>query len=511
MNAGPMADEPYPGLRSFQRDESHIFFGRDSAVSELVDRLAPHHFLVVTGASGSGKSSLVRTGLLNALDLGLLAEAGADWRIVDFRPGSQPLSSLARTLAVMAGTVDAEHDAQRIEALLARGPLGLVEWCKDAGLSRGANVLVLADQFEEIFRFRHGSARDDSDALVELLLASAEQRQVPIYVVITMRADFIGECMLYDGLAQRINHDLYLTLRLTREQCREAIEQPAAVFGGRVEKALVNRLLNDMRSGADLLPSVQHVLARLWRAATARNGQDTPVLTLGDYDALGGLANALSLHADEIFAQLSERQQRLAAILFQSLSEDQGDRAVRRPSTLGEIAAIGSVPPAELVPVVDAFRAPGRNFLVPPVNVPLTPEMIIDISHESLLRQWRRLREWLDRQAKSVEVYRRLEATARLWQTGNAALWRMPDSRNRESLAGRGAAKRQVGVPLWRLLRVDHGVSRQERGRRKRPPASQTDTCRRLDAHHRGGNSWGGIFLPIQATSCRRLLSTCVT
>jgi hypothetical protein len=426
MNATPTTDEPYPGLRSFRHDESHIFFGRDSVVTELVDRLAPHRFLIVTGASASGKSSLVRTGLLNALDLGLLTEAGADWRWVDFRPGSQPLLNLAVALTWMAGTADTEYEAQRVEAMLARGPLGLVEWCRDAGLSRDTNVLVLVDQFEEIFRFVRGSTSDDVDALVAMLLASAEQREVPIYVVITMRADFLGECVRYDGLAEMINHGLYLTPRLTREQCREVIEQPVAVFGGRVEGTLVNRLLNDMWAGADQLPLVQHVLMRLWRTAVAHSGHDTPVLTLSDYEQLGGIANALSAHADEVLAQLTEQQQRLASILFQSLTANEGDRAVRRPTTLEEIAAIAGLPAAELMPVVDAFRAPHCNFLVPASNIPLDAYSFIDISHESLLRQWGRLRGWLDRQARSVETYRQLESTAKLWRNGTAALLTMP-------------------------------------------------------------------------------------
>src|SRR5437588_785652 len=95
--------EPYPGLRSFRRDETHIFFGREETISEMVDRLAAHHFLAVTGISGSGKSSLVRTGLIDALDRGLLVEAGSDWCVADFRPGSQPLTALTTALIKALG------------------------------------------------------------------------------------------------------------------------------------------------------------------------------------------------------------------------------------------------------------------------------------------------------------------------------------------------------------------------------------------------------------------------
>jgi ABC-type arginine transport system ATPase subunit len=118
--------EPYPGLRSFRRDETHIFFGRETTISDVVDRLALHHFLAVTGVSGSGKSSLVRTGLLDALDRGLLVEAGSDWCVADFRPGGQPLSRLMAALVKASGRTFSEAELGLIEAKLASGPLGLV-------------------------------------------------------------------------------------------------------------------------------------------------------------------------------------------------------------------------------------------------------------------------------------------------------------------------------------------------------------------------------------------------
>ena len=227
-------DEPYPGLRSFRRDETHIFFGREAVINVMVDRLAAHRFLAVTGTSGSGKSSLVRTGLLDAIDRGLLAAAGADWRVADFHPGRGPLAALADALIAAVGSSGAEHENLQVEAALARGPYGLVEWLNGTELSRKTNILLLVDQFEEIFRFRSGPSGDDIDAFVALLLASAKQAERPIYVVLTMRSDFLGECAQFSGLAEAINDGQFLTPRMTREQSQSAIEGPAAVFGGRV-------------------------------------------------------------------------------------------------------------------------------------------------------------------------------------------------------------------------------------------------------------------------------------
>ena len=441
-------DQPYPGLRSFRRDETHIFFGREATTYEMVRRLAVHHFLAVTGTSGSGKSSMVRTGLLDALDRGLLAEAGADWRVADFRPGRRPLAALAHALLEAIGADASDQENLRTEAVLARGPLGLLEWLRGANLSLQTNLLVLADQFEEIFRFHQGQARDDIDAFVALLLASAQQREKPIYVVITMRSDFLGDCSQFTGLAEAINDGQFLTPRLTRVQCQQAIEGPAAVFGGKVESALVTRLLNDMGTNADQLPLVQHMLMRLWGIAAARAGGAAPELKLADYEKLGGFGdaqawqsasstevageskqlNALSAHADEILSELTESQQHLATSLFRALTESQGaaGRDIRRPITLGEAAEICGVPLGDLVPVVEAFRAPGCNLLTPAVDVALGAETIIDISHESLIRQWGTLRKWVREEFLAAETYRHVETTAKLWQRGEAALLTMP-------------------------------------------------------------------------------------
>ena len=242
----------------------------------MVDRLALHHFLAVTGVSGSGKSSLVRTGLLDALDRGLLVEAGSDWCVADFRPGGQPLSRLTAALVKASGRTFSEAELGLIEAKLASGPLGLVAWLDEIDFPAPTNILLLVDQFEEIFRYRQGETGDDIDAFVALLLAQRQATQAAIYVVITMRSDFLGDCARFPDLAQTINDGQFLTPRLTREQCRQAIEGPAAVYGGRVEPALVTRMLNDMGGNSDQLPLMQHVLMLLWQRALERAGDKPP-------------------------------------------------------------------------------------------------------------------------------------------------------------------------------------------------------------------------------------------
>src|SRR5690348_4934273 len=238
---------PYPGLRPFRYDESDIFFGREAQTDQLLGRLARNHFLAVTGPSGCGKSSLIKAGMIPALSTGFMVEGGSRWRICELRPGDRPLGRLARALVSAtiwgADRTDSES-AAFIEATLRRGPLGLIELVGGAEALKGANLLVVVDQFEEIFRYRDRIAADEADAFVGLLLASIAQTDVPIYVVITMRSDYLGDCALFHGLPEAVSDAQYLAPRLARQDLELAIAGPARVFGGRVEPKLLNRLIN---------------------------------------------------------------------------------------------------------------------------------------------------------------------------------------------------------------------------------------------------------------------------
>ncbi len=453
MNIPPslLGNAPYPGLRPFRSDETGIFFGREAQVDALLEKLDHFRFLAVIGPSGCGKSSLVRAGMIPALETGLLARAGVRWQVATMRPGERPLRRLAEALFTPSAlSLEPEPEAVAfLHATLRRGPRGLVEVLRDTPLPEGTNLLLLVDQFEEIFRYRQQGDSDEADAFVALLLATAEQHDVPVYVVITMRSDFLGDCAVFHGLPEAINAGQFLTPRLTREQRREAIVGPAMVFGGQVEPALVNRLLNDTGEELDQLPLLQHVLMRMWTRAyeavqvqhdtsyqaEALSGAADPAagvtLTLDDYEQVGGLAQALSNHADEAYEALDVEQQRIAAVLFRCLSErSPTQRDTRRPVQLGAVAAVAGVPPAQVAAVADVFRHPDRSFITPSADVALHPDTVLDISHESLIRQWQRLNAWAEQEAEAAETYRRLAQTARLWQRGQAALWSTPDLEN---------------------------------------------------------------------------------
>jgi energy-coupling factor transporter ATP-binding protein EcfA2 len=444
----PFSSLPYPGLRPFRDYESDIFFGREEQTDELLARLDRCRFLAVTGASGCGKSSLVKAGMIPALNTGFMAAAGSRWTVCELRPGDRPLQRLTQALArpeILGSGRPYDQSAAFVEAALRRGPLGLIEVARGAEPLHGANLLILVDQFEEIFRNRERIKFDEADAFVALLLACAQQSEVAIFVVITMRSDYLGECAAFHGLPEAVSDSQYLTPRLTHEQLEEAITGPARVFSGRIEDKLVTRLINDFGADSDQLPLLQHALARMWA------GRDTssasPLLTVEQYEAIGA-DKALSRHGDEIYAELRAEQRRIAEIMFKRLSgTEDGRRDVRYSAAVYEVAAIASDEPSkvlgEVIAVAEAFRRPDRCFLAVP-DGPVEPPTLLDLSHESLIRQWQKLVAWVANEAESAEMYRRLRDWALRWDRGAAERWRGPD------LASAASWRRQhAPSPAW--------------------------------------------------------------
>jgi WD40 repeat protein len=431
---------PYPGLRPFDSTETDIFFGREEHVDELLEKLEETRFLAIIGPSGCGKSSLVRTGLFAGLRACLLSDASPHWKIAKMRPGNRPFANLAEALLdhSILGEAYASYTEHRealasLQASLNRGPFSLHEILQEFPLPDG-QLLILVDQFEEIFRFYQQGNVNETAAFVTLLLNSSQHSRAPtqnegetkIYVVITMRSDFIGDCALFQDLPEAINHGLYLTPRLNHDQLREAIELPATVFGGQIEPALITRLLNEVGNNPDQLPLLQHLLMRMWTLGTKKEGGIT--LTLKDYEEIGGLKNALSLHADEALAELEPYQRKIAEILFRSLSGgDSLHRDTRRPVKLECVAEIAMEPWKTVAAVVEVFRKEGRSFLMPQLGQALVADTVIDISHESLIRQWQQLKEWTQKEAEDAELYQRLESSACRRKRRQAALWRTPE------------------------------------------------------------------------------------
>lgn len=430
-------DNPFPGLRPFKIEESHLFFGREGQSDEVLLKLSKSRFVGVIGPSGSGKSSFIYCGVLPILYGGFLTDASPNWEVVVTRPGAGPIDNLAESLLknvkdyTSADAEDKKIKRTIVSTLLRSSSLGLVEAIQQSRRKDDINYLILVDQFEELFRFKDSTdpnSVNESLAFINLLMEAVNYEDSPIYVAITMRSDFIGECAQFPELTRKINDSHYLIPQMTRDQKRRAIEGPVAVGNAKVTPRLVQQLLNDLGDNPDQLPILQHALMRTWSYwAKYRDYDDEPV-DLKHYEAIGTMSQALSMHANEAYDELDEEQQRICEIMFKAITEKRGENfGIRRPTRLNEIASIADVSEADVVAVIDKFREPGRSLLTPAFGIDLGSKSMIDISHESLMRIWVRLKNWVDDESEAVQMYLRLAEAASQYQVGKAGLWRPPD------------------------------------------------------------------------------------
>jgi WD40 repeat protein len=411
---------PFPGLRPFEEADAPLFFGRTKQVAELLEHLRIHRFLGVVGVSGSGKSSLIRAGLIPRLRQGFLASAGERWKTVLLRPGKSPINALAEALEKCLGK-DCNAEAQ-----LANGSRGLLHLADDT-LALDENLLVVVDQFEEIFRFKHLTESDGPDGranvveqasdFVRLLINALNDDRVN--VVITMRSEYIGDCAQFHELPEHINKGQYLIPRLTPEEQREIIVRPVWTRQVQISELLVQRLVDDVGPEPEQLPILQHVLAQLWRD-WAKSDTASPI-DLRNFKNIGEFDRAMDTHAEGIYENLpSDSHRWVAKRLFQRITlKGLSERPIRRPRTIGDMSSVirdaGTNADEMLSTVIDAFRDPQVGFLTSPESGELSQDSVIDISHESLCWLWTRLGKWVQAEADSAEIYLRVSKGALLY------------------------------------------------------------------------------------------------
>ncbi len=300
---------PFPGLRPYRESESEFFFGQDNQIEKLLDRLGSTRFLAVVGDSGCGKSSLVHAGLIPQL-------RSADrnpprWYVAKLQPGNRPLENLVSALRKVFPDVPAE-------AYLRGSSRGVIETVAAAGVAPDQRVLIVVDQFEEIFRYRRENANlkreDDAAHFVRLLLEAADDPAASIYVVITMRSDFIGDCALFYDLAEKVNDGLYLVPKMRRRHLREVIEMPVAAAEAAINPGLVERLLSEAEERQDGLPLLQHALMRIWQHWLRRHRPDLPIgpedfeIERPEDDSRPFLDCHLDQHLNSIYGELTDAE-----------------------------------------------------------------------------------------------------------------------------------------------------------------------------------------------------------
>lgn len=422
---------PFPGLRPFTPEESELFFGREKESEEVFIKLLRNRFITVTGASGSGKSSLVYCGVLpKIIEMG--RKESAPWRIIIFRPGNDPFESLARAIHEnIASTGLKEVPVSTLLSDLHRESEGISITLKKHIIRGYEKVLLIVDQFEELFRYRTsdtgGSYGTETGEFIENLVNAVSLSDSRIFTIVTMRADFMSECAYYQGLTQLINTSNFLVPRMDRDNYRQVIEGPVRYAGASIDESLVETLLDDIGDHPDQLPVLQHALMRTWDHWQKLNDPERP-LSYTDYDSVGTMTNAMSRHADEAYEELDNRCKEVCKKMFRAITEKGPDnRGIRRPTVFSTLRSIIDCTTEELITVIEKFRLPSGSFITPRFDIPLTDDSVIDLSHESLIRLWDRLGVWVDEEASSIQMYLRLAGASSLYQYGKTGLLKPPD------------------------------------------------------------------------------------
>jgi WD40 repeat protein/class 3 adenylate cyclase len=393
----PPADVPcpYKGLAAFEPEDAEFFFGREELVAGLTARLAGTRFLAVVGPSGSGKSSVVRAGLLPAIWQGALPNS-KDWQTLILTPGAHPLEELAVRISLLSGFTpgallqDLEADYRCLH-LAVKGLL--------ADQPDEVQLLLVVDQFEEIFALCHDEA--ERRQFIDALLCAVEAEASRAVVVPTIRADFFGRCADYPDLAARMQ-DSVLVGPLGEEELRQAIERPAALVGLCLEPGLGEIIMNDVAQEPGALPLLSHALLETWER---RRGH---TLTLASYAKSGGVAGAIAQTADTVLGRLSLGERNIARGIFLRLTEfgEEGTQDTRRRVAPAELIRT----PEEATAVEEVLKTLADARLI------TTGEDTVEVAHEALIREWPALRGWLEEDREGLRIHRHLTEAAGEWE-----------------------------------------------------------------------------------------------
>ncbi|HZI44819.1 MAG TPA: BTAD domain-containing putative transcriptional regulator, partial [Ilumatobacter sp.] len=393
---------PFKGLRAFRETDANDFFGRDELVRETLQRVKSHGLTAVVGPSGSGKSSLVRAGLVPACRAGGLG-TGRDLVIAEMLPGRYPFEELESALLRVAVDRPAELLAE-----LSADDRGLTRAVKRILPDDNTDLLLIIDQFEELFAL----TADETvrQAFLANLTTVARDDGRRVRVVVTLRADFFHRPLMYPEFGEIMKSSITTVTLPGESSLAEAIAEPARRVGLEIEPGLVPTILRDVANQPGSLPMLQYALTEM---VELRHGN---ALTIEGYRSTGGVVGALATRAEEIFESLSPAGRDVARDIFVRLvsvgdESDDTRRRVRRT----ELEALG-VDPVTLETVIDAF---GSFRLLTFDHDPVTRGPTVEVAHEALIREWPRYRDWIDERRDDLRAEGRLASATSEWLTSD--------------------------------------------------------------------------------------------
>ncbi len=404
MNTGDNAPNPYKGLKAFEEADAGQFFGRISLTEQLLARLASDkdgesgdNLLVIVGPSGSGKSSVVKAGLIPALRRGALP--GSDeWFYADMVPGANPMEEVEAALLRVA-----VNPPESLLRQLREDERGLVRAIKRVLPDDNTQLVLFIDQFEEVFTLTTSEA--DRQHFLNSLLNAVNEPRNRLRLIITLRADFYDRPLSYHEFGQLVRQYTEVVLPLSPQELENAIVQPARQVGVALENGLSTAIIADVRDQPGALPLLQYALTQLYDQR--ENGR----LTLDTYKHIGRALGALAQRAETLYNELTPAAQEQARQMFLRLvTLGEGTEDTRRRVTRSELRALGD--DAVMQRVIDTF---GNQRLLTFDNDPQTREPTIEVAHEALIREWRRLGDWLDSAREDLRTQRRLFQSTQEW------------------------------------------------------------------------------------------------
>lgn len=396
---------PFKGLRAFSETDAPNFFGRETLIQQLLGRMGEtedlHRFLAVIGPSGSGKSSVVRAGLIPALRHGGLP-GSANWFIIDMIPGKHPFEELEASLLRVAVNPPAHLLSQ-----LKDGPRGLLRAVRRIlPVDENIELLLVIDQFEELFTLVEEEA--ERALFLENLTNAILDERSRLRVVVTLRADFTDKPLRYVDFGELLRRRFEFILPLTPDELERAIVNPAQRAGLLLDKGLVANIIQNVGDQPGTLPLLQYALSELFEQRAGR------LLTNKAYQEIGGVLGALARSAETIYARLTEAEKSAAQQLFLRLvTLGEGTEDTRRRVLRAEIEALQGNQQAALQTVIEAF---GNGRLLSFDRDPITHGPTLEVAHEAIIRQWGRLRDWLEDNRTLVRMQRQLATAAHEWQ-----------------------------------------------------------------------------------------------
>ena len=417
-------DCPYKGLLFFDVDDADYFYGRERLTQELIDKVqvGKANFLAVLGVSGSGKSSLLRAGLIYQLQHKDRLPQTQSWKISIFTPGEKPLDSLAIAFLEKEWTDGQRYEElQRVKQAIDEGATGFADYIN---VSQAPRTLLIVDQFEEVFTVC--KSPQDRNHFITTLLGALPETGDKLCLIFAMRDDFLGKCAAYQELATLIQSNLLMVTSMNEGELRDAIEKPATKLGRKVEHNLIDVIVKDLRvesSGEEtpeaepgLLPLLSYTLEQLWYRQTLN------WLRLESYKELGGVRKILENLEEEAYKELSETEQRIADRIFIKLTNlGEGTPDTRKQVSMDALVSLGES--EETVEQVVQRLANARLIVTHNLSIPDSSKsqekknvIVIDVAHEALIRYWGRLQELLENNRDAIRTEGKIQTAAEEWE-----------------------------------------------------------------------------------------------